>query len=78
MECNTKCENKCNIGGVDRFLRISIGLVAIGAGLYFHNWWGALGVIPLMTGFFRYCPAYGLVGMSTSCKNKTNDCGDSK
>jgi len=29
------------------------------------GWWGWLGVVPLATGLFRFCPMYRLLGMST-------------
>ncbi len=56
---------QANVGGIDRILRIAIGLGLIGWGIYAHNWWGAIGVVPLLTGLSRRCPAYGLVGMRT-------------
>ena len=49
---------KYNVGGIDRILRILIGLVIIGIGVYFQNWWGAIGVVPLFTGIVGWCPAY--------------------
>lgn len=56
---------KCNVGKTDRVLRIVVGLAIVGAGVYFQNWWGAVGVIPLVTGLFRWCPAYLPFGIST-------------
>ena len=55
-----------NVGGIDRLLRIVVGLVLIGlAATGTVGWWGWLGVIPLATGLFRFCPAYTLLGMNT-------------
>ncbi|MGM0637634.1 MAG: YgaP family membrane protein, partial [Pseudomonadota bacterium] len=31
--------------------------------------WGWIGVVPLATGIFNFCPAYKLLGMNT-CKLK--------
>ena len=57
---------KLNVGGIDRILRIAIGLVLIGLAVTGTvGWWGWLGVVPLATGLFRFCPAYGLLGMNT-------------
>ncbi|MDL5038465.1 MULTISPECIES: YgaP family membrane protein [Comamonadaceae] len=57
---------KFNVGGVDRILRIVIGLVLIAlAATGTVGWWGWLGVIPLLTGVVRFCPLYSLVGMNT-------------
>jgi hypothetical protein len=49
---------KCNVGKTDRMLRIVAGLAIMGAGVYFQSWLGAIGVVPLLTGIFRFCPAY--------------------
>ena len=61
---------KCNVGGIDRVLRIAIGalLVALAASNVV-GWWGWLGLIPMATGLFRFCPAYPLLGI--------NSCGSS-
>lgn len=61
---------KCNVGGMDRALRIIIGLVLMG--LAFTGTvgnWGYIGVIPLLTGLFGFCGAYTLFGIN-SCKAK--------
>ncbi|MCU7871471.1 MAG: DUF2892 domain-containing protein [Candidatus Thiodiazotropha sp. (ex Lucinoma borealis)] len=58
---------KHNVGGIDRTLRIIVGLVGIGWGVYAQNWWGAIGLIPLLTGVIGWCPAYLPFGLS-SCK----------
>ena len=64
---------KCNVGNADRYIRIIAGIVLIGLTLTGAiGQWGWVGVIPLLTGIFRYCPAYSLVGCK-SC-NKDNSC----
>lgn len=55
-----------NVGTVDRALRIAVGALLILAALM--GWigaWGWIGVVPLLTGIFRFCPAYLPFGMST-------------
>ncbi len=60
---------KCNLGGIDRTLRIIVGIVLVAlAGNGTIGWWGWLGVIPLATGIIRFCPAYSILGMN-SCGN---------
>lgn len=60
-----------NIGSVDRAIRISVGVILIGASvLGYIGVWGWLGVIPLATGLFRFCPVYLPFGWST-CAAKT-------
>jgi Inner membrane protein YgaP-like, transmembrane domain len=58
---------KKNVGRIDRVLRIVIGLVIIGAGVYYHSWWGAIGALPLLTAVVGWCPPYALLGIDT-CK----------
>lgn len=55
-----------NVGTIDRALRIIVGLALIA--LVFvgpQTPWGWIGVVPLLTGLFRYCPAYSIFGLST-------------
>ncbi|MDO5102350.1 MAG: DUF2892 domain-containing protein [Lautropia sp.] len=57
---------KLNVGGIDRSLRIILGVVLIVlAATNTVGWWGWLGVIPLATGLFRFCPLYPLLGINT-------------
>lgn len=57
-----------NVGGIDRILRIALGLVLIGATLAgLLPAWGWIGVVPLATGLIRWCPAYLPFGLKT-CK----------
>lgn len=60
-----------NIGGVDRVLRIILGLVLIA--LVFvgpQTPWGWLGLIPLATGIVGFCGLYSLLGVRT-CPSRT-------
>ena len=54
-----------NVGGIDRMARIIAGLAIIAAGLYFKSWWGVVGIVPLLTGTLRWCPAYLPFGIKT-------------
>lgn len=61
---------KCNVGGIDRILRIVVGLVlVILAATGTVGWWGWLGLIPIGTGLLRFCPLYPLLGIS-SCATR--------
>lgn len=60
---------KCNVGKSDRIIRVVIGLVLIALGIYFNSWWGAIGVIPLVTAAIGWCPLYLPFGLS-SCSTK--------
>lgn len=59
-----------NVGGIDRTLRIVVGLVLIAlAATGTVGWWGWLGVVPLLTGAIGWCPPYAMLGFST-CKTR--------
>ena len=66
---------KTNVGGIDRFLRILVGaglltLVPLLEGSV--RWWGLIGILPLATGLFRFCPAYALFGIGTCPLERKN------
>ena len=57
---------KTNEAGVDRLVRILIGVVLLA--LVFvgpKTAWGWLGMIPLTTGIVGFCPLYRVVGIDT-------------
>ncbi|MCD8504575.1 MAG: DUF2892 domain-containing protein [Burkholderiaceae bacterium] len=57
---------KVNVGGIDRILRIVVGIALIALTLTGTiGVWGWIGVLPLATGLFRICPAYSLIGVNT-------------
>lgn len=63
-----------NVGGLDRKVRIIAGLVILS--LFFvlddtYRLWALVGLVPLLTGFIGWCPAYLPFGMS-SCKTRRN------
>ncbi|MCE8024279.1 MULTISPECIES: YgaP family membrane protein [Halomonadaceae] len=61
---------KSNVGGIDKVARIVVGAVLIGLALTGSiGAWGWIGVVPLATGLFNFCPAYQLLGINT-CKLK--------
>ena len=57
---------KNNVGGIDRVLRIVIGLALIGLTLSGSvGVWGWVGVVPLLTALAGTCPLYTVFGFST-------------
>lgn len=59
---------KANVGGIDRVLRILVGAGLLALVVVLEGdarWWGLIGILPLFTGIFRFCPAYSLFGLST-------------
>jgi len=59
-----------NVGTVDKVIRWIIGLTAIGAGIYYESWWGALGLLPIITAVISWCPLYALLKISTIKKEE--------
>jgi hypothetical protein len=61
---------KKNMGTVDRWSRLGLGLALIAsAAVGALGPWAYLGIIPVITGALGNCPLYSLVGMST-CKTQ--------
>jgi hypothetical protein len=60
-----------NVGGIDRILRIFIGLALIAAAATSTiGLWGYIGVVPLLTGLIGWCPPYALFGFNTCSMKK--------
>lgn len=60
---------KQNVGGLDRIIRIIVGLgliaiVFVGP----QTPWGWIGVVPLLTALIGWCPPYALLGLNTCAK----------
>ena len=59
-----------NVGGIDRILRIVVGLALIALAVTNTvGVWGYIGVVPLLTGLIGWGPAYLPLGIKT-CKTK--------
>lgn len=57
-----------NVGGIDRALRIVLGLVVLSFVFLLDGnarWFGLIGLVPLVTALFGWCPAYTLLGINT-------------
>ena len=69
---------KKNEGTADKVIRIIVGILIIGLGVYFQGSWGmwamivlvALGLIALITGITGYCGLYALCKIDTLKKGK--------
>jgi len=69
---------KFNVGGIDRALRIVVGIaliamVFVGPKAFAEStipWvWGWVGIVPLATGLIGWCPPYAMFGWSTAKKS---------
>ncbi|RJQ46619.1 MAG: DUF2892 domain-containing protein [Nitrospiraceae bacterium] len=70
-----------NIGRADKIVRIIAGITALALGIYLKSWWGVIGIIPLLTAFISWCPAYSVFGVSTcgtSCGCGSSTCETTK
>ena len=56
---------KTNVGTIDRIFRIVLGLALLGWAVAGGPVWAWIGVVPLATGLFRFCPLYTLLGFNT-------------
>jgi hypothetical protein len=63
---------KQNVGGIDKVLRIVVGLALLSLlflGEGSTKWLGLIGLVPLGTALMGWCPLYSLIGLST-CAGK--------
>ena len=60
---------KKNIGTLDRVIRLVAGGGFIAWALTGGPVWAWIGIVPFLTAFVRFCPAYRLFGGSTCAKD---------
>jgi hypothetical protein len=60
-----------NVGTIDQYVRIVVGLALIayalqdGPSIQGWHWIGFIGLVPLATAFFKSCPIYTVLGISS-------------
>lgn len=63
---------KTNVGSIDRIARVVIGLLLITlAAMGSIGAWGWIGIVPLATAAFGFCPLYRVLGLNTCPLTKT-------
>jgi len=67
-----------NISTGERIVRVSIGVLIIGWGFFAKNWWGAVGLAPLLTGLIGWCGLYKLMASCCPFSKKMDDKKDGK
>lgn len=60
------------MGKSDKSFRLVLGIIIIVLGIYFQSWWGAIGIIPIVTSLINWCPLYVPFGISTIFKQKNS------
>lgn len=63
---------KTNVGGIDKILRIVVGIALVAWAILGGPVWAWIGVLPILTGVMGWCPAYTLIGLNT-CPLKKKD-----
>jgi len=61
---------KFNVGGIDRILRIVVGLALVGWALSGCPVWAWVGLVAVGTGAIGFCPLYPLIGLNTCSAKK--------
>jgi len=61
-----RSEMKRNVGNAERVARVTIGvillaLVVVGP----QTWWGLIGLVPIVTALWGWCPLWSALGVST-------------
>ena len=54
-----------NVGNAERVVRVLAGVAICAAGVYYQNWLGLIGLVPVATGALGYCPPYQILGINT-------------
>ena len=60
----------CNIGTLDKTIRLYIGTLILLIGLGNESWWGLLGLIPIATGLYKWCFTYSILDIDTVGNNE--------
>ena len=57
-----------NVGGIDKVLRIIVGIAVLSLLVWGEGnmrWFGLIGLVPLGTALMGWCPLYTLLGVNT-------------
>jgi hypothetical protein len=57
-----------NVGSIDRAIRVVLGLGILSAVFWLQGsmrWLGLIGLVPLLTSIFSFCPLYTVLGIRT-------------
>jgi hypothetical protein len=68
-----------NVGGTERVVRVVVGvvllaLVVVGP----KSWWGLIGVIPIVTALWGWCPIWSALGFSTHKESTVGGSGPAR
>lgn len=60
---------KKNVGQIDRWIRIALGIVLLSLLVFLSGparWIGLIGLVPLITGLVGSCPIYSILKINTN------------
>jgi len=61
----------CNMGKIDKIIRVVVALGFFAAALLTPYWWLAIvGAVAIATVLISFCPLYTLLGINTGCKSE--------
>jgi hypothetical protein len=63
-----------NVGNTERVIRAIVGLGLLSLIVILEGnarWWGLIGLGPILTAIFGYCPPYAWMGINTCRKAET-------
>jgi hypothetical protein len=60
-----KAQLQSNVGTIDGYFRLLLGIVILVSGILLSSWWGAIGLVFSLTAAFKNCPLYSLFGINT-------------
>jgi hypothetical protein len=61
---------KSNVGFLDKIIRLALGSGIVGLGVYFQNWWGLIGLVPIATALSGRCLFYYPLRVSTRARKR--------
>jgi len=61
---------KTNQGLGDRVLRVYLGVIIAGIGIYNNSFWAVLGIPVFVSGIVGICPLYPMLKLSTISKEE--------
>ena len=64
---------KCNVGHpIDKSIRVVLGIALLSLFFFLEGdlrWLGLIGIVPILTVVFGWCPGWAVLGINT-CKTK--------
>lgn len=66
---------KSNVGSYDAAIRFLTGILIFWFGAHYESWWGLLGLLPILSAGFAFCPLYLPFHFDTTFTDRPHDHG---